>query len=92
METVYNLTPRERKEKMFEWMVANKLTYKRISEIMGVSSTLVSIMFKRPSIPTRRHKQLRDVGVPLEILPPAKDIPSGPRPKWANEISDAAHA
>lgn len=92
MTTKHNLTPRERKEKMFEWMMANDLTYKKISALIGVSPTFASVMFTRPSIPTRRHRQLVEVGVPPEIIPPAKDIPPGPRPKWANNPADTAHA
>lgn len=81
METEHNITAQERKEKVFAWMRANGLTYERIGERLGVTGTGVSRMFTKPSIPTRRYRQLLDVGVPRHLLPPAKDIPTGPKPR-----------
>lgn len=81
METQLNITAHERKEKVFAWMRANGLTYDSIGQRLGVTGTGVSLMFTRASIPTRRHQQLQNIGVPPELLPPARDIPTGPKPK-----------
>lgn len=85
MQTQLNLTSHTRKEKMFSWMRANGLTYASIASRIGVTAHGLSLMFTRKSIPTRRYKQLTEVGVPLDILPPARDIPTGPRPKMPEE-------
>ena len=81
MEIKPNITVQERKEKIFAWMRANGHTYESLGKRLGVTGTGVSRMFTRSSIPTRRYKQLRDEGVPPHLLPPAKDIPPGPKPK-----------
>ena len=81
MEIKPNITVQERKEKIFAWMRANGHTYESLGKRLGVTGTGVSRMFTRSSIPTRRYKQLRDEGVPPHLLPPAKDIPTGPKPK-----------
>ena len=81
METQHNLTAQERKEKIFAWMRANGHTYESIGQSLGITGTGVSLMFTRATIPTRRYNQLRTVGVPPQLLPPAKDIPTGPKPR-----------
>ena len=83
----HNSAGKKKKEKVFAWMRANDLTYERIGERLGVIGTGVSRMFTKPSIPTRRYKQLLDVGVPRHLLPPTKDIPTDPP-----QSSPRAHA
>lgn len=83
MQTQLNITTQERKEKVFAWLRANGFTYDSLGQLLGVTGTGVSLMFSRSTIPSHRHQQLRDVGVPPDLLPPAKDIPTGPKPKYS---------
>ena len=82
METPHTLTAQERKEMIFAWMRAYGLSYFCIGQSLGITGTGVSLMFTRATIPTRRYNQLRTVGVPPQLLPPAKDIPTGPKPRY----------
>lgn len=85
MSTQLNITRRERKEKVFLWLRQNGLTYTSLARKMGMSQWGVSKLLERPTIPTRRHRQLVELGLPTDLLPPAKDIPTGPKPRTESD-------
>ena len=77
-----------RQERLLIWLRRAGITHVDIAKKVGVSSSMsVARWFNAESIPTRRHRQLVDFGIPAELLPPALDINPGPRPK--RELSDA---
>lgn len=81
MEAEQNIPQFERKEKLCQWLYDNGMTYSSLSRQMGVTPHGVSSMLARNSIPTLRHRQLLALGVPEELLPPGKDIRTGPKPR-----------
>jgi len=48
---------------------------------MGISGNAVSKLCDQDTMPVHRHKQLRNLGVPAELLPEPMDLKPGPKPK-----------
>lgn len=80
MDTAFNLTELTQKEKLGVWMKRSGMTYAVMAQRMGMTQWGAAKLFTRESIPTLRHNQLVELGIPFEFLPPAKDIPPGPKP------------
>lgn len=59
------------------WLVRRGLTQVAISKRMGVSKQAVFLMLNKDTIPTARHAQLVELGLPEELLPRAWDCPHG---------------
>lgn len=74
------LTSLTRQEQLLIWLRREGMTCKAIAEKLHVGSiTSVSRWFSAESIPSWRHRQLVELGIPAVLLPPAVDIPPGPR-------------
>lgn len=84
MQSAINIasTDLTRQERLLIWLRRAGITNVDIARKIGVSSSMsVTRWFNAESIPTRRHRQLVDFGIPAELLPPALDITPGPRPR-----------
>ncbi|MBQ3060101.1 MAG: XRE family transcriptional regulator [Desulfovibrio sp.] len=68
-----------RQERLFIWMRREGHTNRAVAKALGVGITSITRWIAADTIPTRRHRQLVDFGFPEELLPPAKDISSGPK-------------
>lgn len=71
-----NLT---RQELLLIWLRRKGLKYSDIARSLDVSVSTVRAWFEAESIPEWRHNSLVRYGVPVDLLPPAVNIPPGPR-------------
>lgn len=79
-----------RQERLLIWIRRKGTTQAKIASELGMGKVAVGRLLFSERASSWRVQQLRDYGIPEDLLPRAEDIPSGPRPKWAN--ADAAHA
>lgn len=79
-----------RQERLVIWLRRTSTTQAQVARALGVGKPAVGRLLFSERASSWRVKQLRDYGIPEDLLPRAEDIPSGPRPKWAN--ADAPHA
>lgn len=63
------------------WMSAYSVTYRWLGEQIGISGQAVRYFLTGETIPIERHRQLVELGVPVDLLPVALDVPSGPHRK-----------
>lgn len=71
----------ERFGKLRQWMWERDITHKSIAERIGMAESTVATMLKSPHIPTKRHAQLIQLGIPPEVLPVPLDKRNGRPPK-----------
>lgn len=72
------LTPTGRQEQRFlklkVWMLEHGITFESIGKFLGISG--------RSRMPVRHHRVLRyRLDIPVELLPRAEDVPTGPKPR-----------
>lgn len=70
-----------RSEKLEIYMKRKKITFTNIGEAIKVSRTSAYKMLHGEHVSTYRHAQLLKAGIPDILLPPARDIAPGPKPK-----------
>lgn len=63
------------------WMRREGLYLSAIAMKIGMTKAGLSNLLRRERIPTRRFNQLRDIGIPEDLLPRAEDIKAGPKPR-----------
>lgn len=76
-----------RQERLKLWLWKVNRTQTDLAREMGVSNSTIGYWMRRDHLPSWRVSQLREFGIPEDLLPEAKDIPSGPKPKcksWPN--------
>ena len=78
-----------RSEKLEISMKRSGVTYVDVANAIGVSRSAIVKMLRADSIPTYRHAQLVQVGIPSQLLPPARDIAPGPKRKESSEDSES---
>lgn len=76
-ELVNDLT---RTEKLEVYLNRIGSSYASIGDKLGVSRSTALRMLRSAHIPTYRHRQLSSI-LPAELLPEAKDVPPGPKPR-----------
>lgn len=78
-----NLTQSDltRQERLMIWLRRAGITKMQIARTLGVQPVAIARWFEAKSIPTWRHNQLVQFGIPAELLPPAVDRAPGPKPK-----------
>lgn len=76
-----NLTIPTRQERLHLWMRRLGHTYKAWGRLVGVSGHALSKLCGQETMPVHRHAQLRELGVPVDLLPKALDIKPGPKPR-----------
>lgn len=86
-----NLIPVNRQEALLLWMRRTSQTYVRLAGEMGLTGNAVSKLLSQETMPTHRHRQLLDLGVPEELLPQPMDIKPGPKPRTVHEEFAAAY-
>ncbi len=85
-----NLTPLSRQEALRVWMARNNLTFTEMGRRMDVTANNVSKQCDQDTMPVHRHEQLREMGVPEELLPVALDLKPGPKPRTLHGEFEAA--
>lgn len=70
-----------RQGRLIGWLKQEGITQAEIARSLSASEQTVSRWIRSDSIPSWRHRQLVAFGIPEELLPPAIDIPSGPKKK-----------
>mgnify|MGYP002558174850 CR=1 FL=1 len=80
----FNLTYAQpsRQQRLLAWIRENGVSLSSIARTIGVSVTIVSKWIRAESIPTRRVAQLKDYGIPEDLLPPGVDLVPGPKLEW----------
>jgi hypothetical protein len=63
------------------WMIRNGITYASLGKSLGITGNGVQKLLQGERIPSVRHRELRNLGLPPHLLPPAQDVKCGPRPK-----------
>ena len=62
------------------WKVRNRITFREIGMALGgISGNAVQQMLAASRISTSRWEELKNFGVPEELLPPAVDVSRGRR-------------
>lgn len=77
-ELISDLT---RAEKLEVYMKRKNITFSNIAKSIGVAPASARRMLLNESIPTWRHNQLLAAGIPDVLLPPARDVAPGRKPK-----------
>lgn len=77
-ELISDLT---RTEKVEIYLKRKKITFTDIGKAIGVSRGSVHNMLYGKHVSSYRHAQLLAAGLPEVLLPPARDIAPGPKPK-----------
>jgi len=84
-ELISDLT---RAEKLEIYMRRRKITFSHIAKSIGVTTTSARRMLLNVSIPTWRFNQLLAAGIPEELLPPARDVAPGRKPKSQSKTNE----
>ncbi len=77
----FDLSKLSREEKLRAFMAIKGVTLASLAQKMNISSNAVKYLLFNKTIPTRRYRELIDIGFPEDVLPPAEDRKSGPKPK-----------
>ena len=70
-----------RKDKLKGWLCANRLTYAKIGARLGLAASSLSLILNGNTARPERVAQLRELGIPEELLPEPLYIPPGPKRK-----------
>lgn len=70
-----------RQELLKLWFWKSSLAQADLARALGVAGSTVCAWMRREHLSSWRVAQLREFGIPEELLPLARDIPSGPKPK-----------
>ncbi|MCT4534214.1 hypothetical protein [Halodesulfovibrio sp.] len=70
-----------RTEKLELYMKRKRLSYASIGKSIGATRSTAFNLLHAPRVPTHRYKQLLQAGIPEPLIPPARDIAPGPKPK-----------
>lgn len=84
-ELISDLT---RAEKLEVYLKRRKLTFVHIAKSISVTPTSARRMLSNNFIPTWRFNQLLAAGIPEELLPPARDVAPGRKPKSQSKTNE----
>jgi hypothetical protein len=70
-----------RKDKLKGWLCAHRLTYAAIGAHLGLAASSLSLILNGDTARPERVAQLRELGIPEELLPEPLYIPPGPKRK-----------
>ena len=76
----FDVSKLSREEKLRAFMAIKKVTLVHLAKEMDISPNAVKYLLFNKTMPTRRHKELLDIGFPEDLLPPAEDRKMGPKP------------
>ena len=74
-----NLTKLSREEKLQIFLIRTGLTFKSIGASLNLTGTAVAKLCRNDTMPTRRHAEFVELGIPASLLPRPEDIKPGPR-------------
>lgn len=76
-----SLTDLTRQERLVIWLRRAGISNAALARALGTGqATICRWINHADSLPSWRHRQLTEFGIPAELLPPAMDIPGGPKP------------
>ncbi len=75
------LTKITRQDKLRIWLLIKKITFQNISNFLGIAVSNARQLCLAETAPPFRVEQLKNFGIPEELLPEARYVPSGPKPK-----------
>ena len=91
MQSALNITLTDltRQERLSIWLRREGVSVSSIAQRLNVQVMTVSRWLKAERLSSWRHRQLVELGIPAELLPPAVDVAPGPqkRPAMARERS-----
>lgn len=77
-----------RTEKLEIYMKRKKITFVDIGKAIGATRSTAFNLLTGNSVPTHRHAQLVKAGIPEILIPPARDIAPGRKPKKSTLVSE----
>ena len=83
------ITDLSRTEKLEIFMKRKQMSFSDIGKAIGVSKASAVRLLRADSVPSYRYAQLVRADIPAVLLPPAKDIAPGPKPKKSITASTA---
>lgn len=76
-----SLSDLTRQERLVIWLRRAGISNAALARALGTGqATICRWINHADSLPSWRHRQLVEFGIPAELLPPAMDIPGGPKP------------
>ena len=70
-----------RQEVLFIWIRREGLHLSSLAMKMDMTKGALSHLLRQDRIPTKRFEQLREVGLPEDLLPRGEDVKVGPKPR-----------
>ncbi|MDR1125692.1 MAG: XRE family transcriptional regulator [Deltaproteobacteria bacterium] len=80
MQMATDATP-TRYERLRVWMREHGITFTALGEQLGLRYSGARRVCIGTTCPSRHHSKMLELGFPAELLPEAKDMPVGPKPK-----------
>lgn len=68
-------------QRLRAWMREHGITFKALGEQLGLRYSGARRVCLGETCPSRHHTKMLNLGFPAELLPEAKDLPVGPKPK-----------
>ena len=68
-----------RLERLIIWMRRNNMNFSEIGKSLGITRMSAGRLCKAERIPSERHRQLVQLGIPVDLLPHAEDVKRGPK-------------
>ena len=75
------LIPLSRQAQLRGWLAEKGLSWAFLGRRMGISAKAVALLCRNEAIAPHRWAQLRDLGLPAALLPEARNIKPGPKPR-----------
>lgn len=79
-----------RQEQLIIWLRRKGLTMAGIGRQIGLKRAGAWRLLNADRAPVHRVEQLRQCGIPDELLPRAEDVPPGNKPGWKENLSAPA--
>ena len=78
-----NISPiKHRRQELRKWIIDNETTLKALADAVGIKSPTLDAHLNKDTIPVEHHRILHEeLGVPANLLPEPKNLPTGRRPK-----------
>lgn len=67
----------KRHARLKNWLKQHNITYAALARQMELTESSVRYLLAAETIPTQRHKQLTDLGFPIDLLPKPLDRKGG---------------
>ena len=83
IETVKQRQVNMRIMSLRRWMYLKNITFAAIGRVCGISSRAAVLSLQNERMPVRHYQAITDAwpDFPVDLLPVARDVPTGPKPK-----------